>query len=96
MPGFSNYSTSSLVQAALTDLQTRQLYERTNQPSPADSAVDQLVEYVAFASNQSRQEIAEMFHRSLRDRQTRVDGPQECGANTEALAFLWSHLAADA
>jgi RNA polymerase sigma factor (sigma-70 family) len=83
-----------LIEAALSDLRDQQLAatESGDEQTPQTSAVEQLIDRVAVACDVSRNEVADLFHRSLRRRQAHADGPRECHANTEALLFLWSQL----
>ncbi|HEX4145611.1 MAG TPA: sigma-70 family RNA polymerase sigma factor [Pirellulales bacterium] len=83
-----------LIEAALSDLrdQPQAVIVSSEEQLPQISAVEQLIDRVAVACDVARNEVADLFYRSLRRRQAHVDSPRECHANTEALQFLWSQL----
>ncbi len=87
-----------LIEAALADVADQQQAAMLaeHEQATAPSAIEQLIEAVAFACDRSTGEVAEFFDRSLRGLQANVGSPEQCHANTEALRFLWSQLSEQA
>jgi RNA polymerase sigma factor (sigma-70 family) len=78
------------VGAALVDW--RQRFQAGAEASGKPSAVQELVQVLVKDSGLTKPEIAALLSPRLFDRQQRVDSPQECAANTNALALLWAEI----
>jgi RNA polymerase sigma factor (sigma-70 family) len=77
------------IDAALVDWQR---CKASDEVSATPSAVQELVQALVQRSGLTRPEIAALLTPRLFDRQERVESPQECAANTKALALLWAEI----